>query len=340
MMTTNNPAARHDRAAEILGRAKRLCEPVLRESVEALPDPMRRMAGYHFGWWDAVGAPTLAESGKALRPALTLAAAVTLGSSEAVAVRAAAAVELVHNFTLLHDDVMDVDQLRRGRPAVWKVWGVSDAMLVGNVLHAQASRVLIGCLPAGLAADAIGRLAAAVVEMCRGQHEDCAFDQDRPVTVESYVRMAMGKTGALMGCACALGALCADADEATVAAMDAFGRQLGLAFQFVDDLIGIWGDPLVTGKPTNDLARRTLSLPVVVALASGDDAAGELARMYQSATPMDAARATTLVEDAGGRRGAQRLADDRVRAAIDALPDLSKAPDLLALAQLVGSRDR
>jgi geranylgeranyl diphosphate synthase type I len=156
--------------------------------------------------------------------------------------------------------------------------------------------------------------------------------------------MAVSKTAALMGCACAVGALCADADPGTVSAMDRFGRELGLVFQFVDDIIGIWGDPSVTGKPVgNDLLRRKYTLPVVAAVSSGGDAAVELASLYNSPgqmTPADVIRAAALVEAAGGRRVAEQYADERLAAALDALPDRSTSAHLVTLTRVARHRDR
>ncbi|PXX60984.1 geranylgeranyl diphosphate synthase type I [Nocardia tenerifensis] len=341
-MVESTSAATSRRAGEILTSARKLCDPVLREAVSSLPEPLRLMGGYHFGWWDAEGAATPRQAGKALRPALTVCSAVACGATARAALAAAAAVELVHNFTLLHDDVMDGDQVRRGRPAVWTVWGIPDALLLGDALHALAIRVLVTGLPGRTATAAIARLESAVIEMCHGQHQDCRFRTVGPVDVEEYARMAMGKTGALMGCACALGAVCARADPPTVSAMDTFGRELGMAFQFVDDLIGIWGDPEITGKPASDLARQAMSLPVVSALGSGTAAAAELATMYgrdPAIDSMDTARAAALVESAGGRERTRRLAERRVRAAIAALTDPASAADLMALAGLVSDRN-
>ncbi|MFG1797664.1 polyprenyl synthetase family protein [Nocardia sp. NPDC049149] len=339
--STSTAAARQ--AAEILARVRRMCDPLLHEAVSSLPEPLGLMGRYHFGWCDAEGTPVHEPAGKALRPALTVSAAVACGAGPRAALSAAVAVELVHNFTLLHDDIMDGDRIRRGRPAVWTVWGVADAMLLGDALHALAARVLVTGLPGPTAMTAIATLEQAIIEMCRGQHEDCRFGSGRRVGIDEYARMAMGKTGALMGCACALGALCAKADRTTVSAMDTFGRELGMAFQFVDDFIGIWGDPEVTGKPANDLARQSMSLPVVAALDSGTAAATELATMYadESATGgMDVARAAALVESAGGRHGTLRHAERRVHAAIAALANPAAAADLVVLAHMVSRRNR
>ncbi|MGE2817971.1 geranylgeranyl diphosphate synthase IdsB [Mycobacterium heidelbergense] len=331
------PHVASDARWDLLRRAQCECAPVLRTAVDWLGEPFETMAAYHLGW-DVGGS-----SGKSIRAALVLGAAAACGDTSAAA-PAAAAVELIHNFSLLHDDVMDQDATRRGRPTVWAVWGQTNAILLGDALHALASRVLADMLRPAVAVRAVLRLQSACVALCVGQFHDCAFETRPAITVDEYLRMAAGKTAELMGCACALGALSARADTETTSALEQFGYQLGLAFQIVDDVMGIWGDPKVTGKPVgNDLFRRKATLPVVAALNSDSEAGFELAQLYQSTAPMtvdDVARATELVEAAGGRQAAHRHIDERSRAAIAALPDRVRSEDLIALAQLVVDRDR
>jgi len=325
-----------------MARANERCDLVLRNAVSWLGEPLATMAGYHMGWWDADRGGATGSPGKSLRAALTLASAAACGT-DADAAPAAAAVELMHNFSLIHDDVMDRDATRRGRTTVWALWGESTAIILGDALHALASRVLTQLSDRSLALNAVERLESSCVSLCVGQYLDCDFETRRRVTVDEYLHMAAGKTASLMGCACALGALSAKADPSVVTAMDQFGYQLGLAFQIVDDVIGIWGDPERTGKPVgSDLANRKESLPVVAAHESGLPAAAELAEMYRSSAPMthsDIARATQLVEAAGGRQAAQQYADDCFRAAIAALPEPLRSSDLMALAQLVIRRE-
>lgn len=331
-----------DMGRVLLNRARDKCDPLLRKAVGWLGEPLATMAGYHLGWWDVNGSGCGVSSGKSLRAALVLGTALACGD-DSTAAPAAAAVELMHNFSLLHDDVMDRDATRRGRPAVWAVWGDASAIVLGDALHALAGRVLAEFLELAATLSAVARLESSCVTLCIGQFEDCDFETRPAVTVDEYLHMAAGKTAGLMGCACALGALSAGADNSTVSAMEQFGYQLGLAFQIVDDLIGIWGNPSVTGKPVgNDLARRKATLPVVAALNSGCDAAAELAQLYWSAapmTPVEIGRATRLVEAAGGRRAARLYADDCIRAAMMALPDPGRSAELIALAQLVVGRD-
>ncbi len=333
-------------AAALLERTRSTVNPQLRTGVESLPESMRRIAMYHFGWEQADGTPAAGQAGKAIRPALVLAATQALGGDPRRAVRAAAAVELAHNFTLLHDDVIDEDPTRRNRPTAWKVFGVPDAIVAGDAMCALALRLLAED-PHPAAASASARLAACVIELCAGQQADCAFERRGPreVSLEECLAMAEAKTGALLGCACALGALYA-ADEEEVAAMDAFGREAGLAFQLIDDLIGIWGDPSHTGKPAGaDLVAHKKSLPVVAALASDTEAAAELAALYAGPLDGDAVRrAADAVDRAGGRDWAQSQAADRMGRAVHhlsrAVPDLAAAGDLLALAEFVTRRTR
>ena len=334
-------------AAVLLERTRTAVDPQLRATVESLPGSMRRVAMYHFGWEHADGTPAAGSAGKAIRPALVLAATRALGGDPQQAVRAAAAVELAHNFTLLHDDVIDEDSTRRHRPTAWSVFGTADAIIVGDALLALSLRMLAEDRhPASAAASE--RLAACVIELCAGQQADCAFEERAPheVTLDECLAMATAKTGALLGCACALGALYAGASAAEAAAMDAFGREAGLAFQLIDDLIGIWGDPDRTGKPAGaDLAAHKKSLPVVAALTSGTAAGAELAEIYRG--PMNATavhRAAEAVDRAGGRDWAQLQAADRMARAVHelarAVPDLTAAGDLLALAEFVTRRTR
>ncbi len=335
-------------AVGILERARASVDPELRRAVESLLGPMRRIARYHFGWEHEDGTPAMGGAGKAIRPALVLAAAAALGGEEAAAVPAAAAVELVHNFTLLHDDLMDRDATRRHRPTAWTVFGDADAILVGDALQALAQRLLAED-PHPASAAAAARLAGCVVELCAGQHTDTAMERRGPdeVTLDEVLAMAEAKTGALLGCACALGGLYAGAGKEEVEALDAFGREAGLAFQLIDDMIGIWGDPRRTGKPTGaDLVARKKSLPVVAALASGTPAAAELAELYglpyEEGDTEKLERTVLAVERAGGRDWAQGQAADRMSRAMHelsrAIPDPVAAGGLLALAEFVTQR--
>ncbi|GGU15547.1 polyprenyl synthetase family protein [Lentzea flava] len=323
-----------DHVARLLVGARTLIEPVHRASVDELGPALRRVAGYHIGWWDAEGRPS-PPGGKALRPALTLACARAFadGPPSPDVLAAATAVELIHDFTLLHDDVMDGDETRRHRPSAWAVFGTTAAILAGDALVGLAMRRV----PPSLT----GVLADVLVDLCEGQSADVAAET--PVDVEQCLTTAARKTGALLGAACRLGALAAGADPAAADHCRWFGVHLGIAFQLVDDVLGIWGDPARTGKPAHsDIRARRRTLPVVAALASDTPAGRKLARIYLDGGGAD--EIAELVAEAGGRSWAEAEADRRVRLAFACLdradPHPAAALDLRGLARLVTSRDR
>ncbi|MEV8096722.1 polyprenyl synthetase family protein [Kitasatospora sp. NPDC085879] len=324
--------------ADILGWAQELVGPALWSSAARLPNSIRRVVDHHFGWSGGG-----AGGGKALRPALVFLFAEAVGGCAKDAVPAAVAVELVHNFSLLHDDVMDGDAVRRHRPTAWTVFGVPQAILAGDALLTLGLQVLVE-----QDSRAVPHLSAALWSLVEGQSADVAFESRRRVGVEECTTMAAGKTGALIGAACVLGALAGGADPERAESARQYGNHLGLAFQLVDDTLGIWGDPSVTGKPVfADLAARKKSLPVVAALTSGTAQGEELAALYGQPGALDEAalrRAAELVEEAGGRRWCEARAAGHVRAALGCLEALGAASgprgDLDALAAMVVGRDR
>lgn len=294
-----------------LRHAREVTDPVLRDAVASLHGQARTVVGYHLGWWDERGRPVRAGWGKAVRPALVLLTARAFGGPPGTGASAAAAVQLAHDSSLLHDDIIDHDETRRHRPTAWKVFGVPGALLAGDAMLTLSVSLAQRDGPAGRGAAALNE---AVQQFIGGQFEDIGFERRADVSLGECTGMAARKTGALMGAACSLGATAAGADETRAASLDAFGRSLGLAFQHVDDLLGIWGDPGTTGKPAGaDLHTRKKSLPVVAALSARTPESRELADRYARDPALDDAeslrRTAVLVERAGGRR----LATDRAR---------------------------
>ena len=351
-MTTIRVMAEGRSAGEVLAGSRGIVEPALRAAINTLPSSfMRRVAGYHFGWWDEHGQwesvpDGKAKGGKAIRSTLVLLSAQAVGGALAVAVPAAVAVELVHNFSLLHDDVMDGDLTRRHRPTAWSVFGVNTAILAGDALLTLALDVLASSgHPAAMKGTRM--LSAAMQDLVEGQCADLALEQRTRVELVECRRMVEGKTGALMGCACAVGALFGGGSPEQVQQLRGFGGHLGLAFQHVDDVLGIWGDPAVTGKPVySDLRSRKKSLPVVAALTSGTPAGHELAGLYHRAEPLsdtDLVHAAELVAIAGGRAWSQTQVDDQLACAMRELrsahPTARAAHELGVLAQLATHRD-
>jgi geranylgeranyl diphosphate synthase type I len=323
-------------------------EPALRAAVDRLPDAVGRIAGYHFGWRDEKGRPVdgAATGGKSIRPALVLLAAKAVGGTAEQALPAACAAELVHNFSLLHDDVMDRDPTRRHRPACWVVFGSSAAILAGDALLTLAFHVLADAERSEVATG-MRMLSPVLYDLVEGQCADLSFEDRADVDLAECLRMAAGKTGALLGGACSLGAIFGGGDDGQVRRLREFGEHLGLAFQFVDDLLGIWGDPGVTGKVVySDLINRKKSLPVVAALTSGTPAGDELADLYfrdGELTGADLVRAAALIESGGGRLWAQRQAGEHFELALSCLRagglDEDGVAELAALARLAVDRD-
>lgn len=315
----------------VLRRSHDMVGPALADAIAGLSDEVRPVVGYHAGILDAQGRPSDAGGGKALRPSLTLLACEAAGGRPSWAIPGAVAVQLVHDFSLLHDDVMDDDVERRHRPTAWTVFGVGRAILAGDALLARAMQLLLDH-PSPARVRASELLATATAELITGQGEDLAFETREHVTVADCLRMSAHKTGALLAAAAAIGAVLAEADTAVVDAFEAYGAHLGLAFQAVDDLLGIWGRPEATGKSAfSDLQRRKKSLPVVAALEAAGPVAEELAELLQRPTldRGELRRAAQLVEANGGREVTDGEARRQLQLALDALAGI----DLVASAQ-------
>ena len=338
--------------ADVLARSRVAIYPALSAAIDRLAPEIRQIASYHMGWTDASGQPVDAPGGKGVRPTLAMLGAEAAWADPAVGVPGGVAVELVHNFSLIHDDIIDTDTERHHRPTVWSLFGVGPAIVAGDALQVLSHQVLLESSGHGAAASAA--LADATADMIAGQADDIAFEKRRHVSVEQCTAMSASKTGALLGCASSIGAILAGAPEATVGALRDYGRHLGLAFQAVDDLLGIWGDPSTTGKPAgSDLRSRKKSMPIVSALAAGGSEADELRSLIlgpESATdplpPLDAdevERATYLVEACGGREWTAVRAKANLDAALGALERvrLSAIPhrDLADLAVFVVERE-
>jgi len=295
--------------------------PALRAAVARLDTASREQAEYHLGWVELDGSPGPG-GGKAVRPALALLSARAAGAPESTGVAGGVAVELVHNFSLLHDDLMDGDRERRHRPTVWARWGEPSAILCGDAMLALAVETLLEDTSPHAAA-AARLLAVTTRELIRGQAEDVAFERRTDVGVDECLSMAAGKTGSLLATSAAIGAVLAGAPEPTVRGLQAYGMAVGMAFQLVDDLLGIWGDPAVTGKPVlSDLRSRKKSLPVTFAVQRGGAAGRELAAWL--ARPGDPAEAELraaagLVERGGGRDWARAEARRQLDLAEQAL---------------------
>jgi geranylgeranyl diphosphate synthase, type I len=311
-------------ATDTIEHARELVTPLLKEMVNRLDPDNRLVVSYHFGWCDEHGNPTNANPGKAIRPALTLLSAQACGADPHIALPAAAAVELIHNFSLVHDDLMDRDQQRRHRTTVWALWGDATAVLAGDVMLSLAHEVLLECAPAHRTAIQ-ATVASANRELICGQTADTAFEKRNDVTLAECFNMAWGKTAALIAASTVTGAQLADGSPQTRNALGTYGRQLGLAFQLIDDLLGIWGQPTTTGKPVySDLRSHKKSLPITWTLEHGGPAARELASWlthptHSNATDDELRHIAELIEHAGARTWTYQEAHRRTALALKAL---------------------
>jgi geranylgeranyl diphosphate synthase type I len=303
-------------------QARPLLETALRQRIAAAfpgGDGLGEMLAYHMGW-QGEGAGAEAQ-GKRIRPLLLLLCAAACGADWRAALPAAEAVELVHNFSLIHDDIEDASPLRHGRPTLWKLHGAALAINAGDALFSLAQAAVLdleATLGAAPAVEAARVLARTCQRLTHGQHLDITFEDRREISMPEHKRMVDGKTAALLEAWADLGGLAGGASPELRAALCRFGRGLGLAFQAQDDYLGIWGESERTGKSTeSDLVAGKKSLPVVYALAQN----GAFARRWRQApvTPADVPAVTALLEEAGAHRYTQEAAARLTHAALEAL---------------------
>ena len=225
--------------------------------------------------YDAAG-HLIVNGGKRLRPYMVIRSCQILKGEVSKAMPAASAVEMIHNFTLVHDDIMDNDEMRHGVPTVHKKFGMPIAILAGDVLFSKAFQVITDSkLSTNATTQLVSRLAKACVDVCEGQLLDVKMAEEKKIPIQAeYITMIGKKTAALFDVSCAMGAICATNKMKDIANLSSFGRNLGIAFQITDDLIGVMGDPKITKKPVgNDLREGKKSLPILMAIksAKGND---------------------------------------------------------------------
>jgi len=329
------------------------------------------MLRYHMGWADAAFNPCQAQTGKRVRPVLCLLACEACGGDWEQALPAGAAIELLHNFSLIHDDIEDRDKTRRGRPTVWALWGEAQGINAGDALLTLAQLALVRlserAVPATTTVAALRLLNRTCLALTGGQYMDIGFEDRDSVSTADYLAMVEGKTGALVACACEMGGLVAAALDPSASSghspsadsghspsagsghsprreyLHSFGHHLGLAFQMRDDVLGIWGDPATTGKPVGaDVARRKKSLPILHGLERSAELRALLAQERLSAA--DVHHATELLQEINSREYTERLAREHHAQALAALEQAKlqgpAAQALHELAQALLNRER
>lgn len=332
------------RVDDVLSRYRDAIVDTLRDVLDRARIQHARLMRYHLGWEDASGAPINASGGKMLRPALCLLCCEAVSGDVRRALSAAAALELVHNFTLIHDDIEDASDTRHGRETLWRVVGVPQAINAGDGMFVLAQRTLLRMADAGVSAEQVlqasQKLNDACVALCEGQYADIAFETRDRVAQAEYEAMIDGKTAALLGASMAIGAIAGGADAATVDAFGECGRMLGRAFQIQDDVLGIWGEESTTGKPVaDDIRSRKRSFPIAWAFEHlRGEAATTFARMYASDAigEGDVVTVVSLLNEAGARdvatAEALRWADAGIAALRPLQLDGERRRDIEALA--------
>lgn len=286
----------------------------LDRAIDSCPPPLRDMLRYHMGWQDQHGRSCSGEPGKYIRSTLCLLSCEAVGGDASQAVPAAAALELVHNFSLIHDDIEDVSYERHHRPAVWSVWGQSQGMNAGDAMFALAYLALTRLKEKGMTDGKITtsaqRLSLTCLELCEGQYLDLDYEARVDITIEDYLDMAARKTAALIAASASLGAYLGGASSGLVDALHSFGKELGIAYQVRDDVMGIWATSEETGKPAHDIPQRKKTLPVVYGLqSSGGEDRERLVELYaqESFEGADIAEVVRILERLGAREYAERL---------------------------------
>lgn len=311
--------------------------------------------GYHLGWLDAHFMPVRHNTGKLLRPTLLLLAYEAAGACETTSRReeqahleralpAAVAIELLHNFTLIHDDIEDGDRERRSRPTAWAVFGVPQAINLGDGLASLSRLALFTLLDEGVDADLVARLGycfdRATLMIIEGQHMDLCFETQEQVSVAQYLEMITRKTAALLACAAEMGARLGCRDEATISALQQFGWHLGTAFQVRDDLLGIWATQAESGKtPAGDVLRRKKTLPVLHAIQHASPQEHAWLRRFYSQPEVPGSeqvgQVLSILEHTHSREYCQHFLTEHCLLARDALrqvstPELPLAREALA----------
>jgi geranylgeranyl diphosphate synthase type I len=296
----------------------------LKEIINRTPTSLRNILRYHMGWENEKGCARQGKSGKLVRSILHLLSCQAVGGDATQVFPSAAAVEFVHNLSLIHDDIQDRSHERHGRPTVWKLWGKSQAINIGDFMFALAALALIKLKDNGVPSKEIVHsfhlLAKACKELCEGQYLDIEFENRVDITVEDYLNMIRKKTAALIAASTAMGAYLGKGGE-KVQYFYQFGEALGMAYQIRDDILGIWGMKEGTGKSIGeDLRQRKKTLPVVYALRESKDKA-KLERLY-SQRHIEGGDVTTVVgilDQSGARDHAQNLVQQCCRRALGQL---------------------
>ncbi|MCH8309463.1 MAG: polyprenyl synthetase family protein [Chloroflexi bacterium] len=324
----------------------------LRDGLAQRHSEVYDMLRYYMGWVDENGRPHEAMEGKALRPTLCLFACEAVGGAVEMAMPSAVALEFIHNFSLIHDDIQDRDETRHNRKTLWAVWGDPKALVAGNVLRVVADECLHQLLESGLdherALSAGSLLTEAYLEMIEGQYLDLQYEGRHDIAMSDYLNMISRKTGALIRCSLNLGAVVGAHEQGVADAFKECGRAMGYVFQIIDDVLGVWGDEETTGKPVGaDIRRKKNSFPVVYTMEMADHKDQQmLNEIYDKEVldDTDVESVLEVMERLNVRDHAQNAAEMYAEAAMASLAPIELSPqarrEVEDLTQFLLVRDR
>lgn len=339
-MSTHVTSSTRPQALFSPGVARSAVFPVMRHQVSTLEPSLARICGYHLGFLDEHGDPASGGYGKLTRASLMMAVAEGVGLRPEDVRSQAAAVELLHNATLVHDDIADADDLRRGRRAAWKVFGTGQAIHAGNALQILGLRMVVDDSGPGHR-EIASTFTEAIGLVHAGQARELTIRPGSDAGIAAYEQMVKEKASALLECSLATPAMRAERPENVLAALRDSGRHLGIALQIFNDVEDIWGDPAVTGKPIRgDIRRRNPTFPVLVAMATDNPAANRLSRAWHAENTTDAhlQAMADLIDEAGGRHTAERLSRHHLDSAVEHLGRAGLSP--IATTELTTLFDR
>jgi geranylgeranyl diphosphate synthase type I len=318
--------------------------------IDSCPSILRSMLRYHMGWEDEHGHSCSRESGKFIRSTLCLLSCEAVGGDTSQVMPAAAAVELIHNFSLIHDDIEDASDERHHRPTVWKLWGQSQAINAGDAMFTLAYLALLKLKDKEITDEKVASstkmLSLACLELCEGQYLDVEYENRLDITTEDYLDMAVRKTAALFAVSTSLGAYLGSEDSKLVDFFHLFGKELGIAYQIYDDILGIWGTEESIGKSASDISQRKKTLPVVYGLQNSEGGARKrLEKLYsqKSIEGEDIAEVRNILDQLGASDYAENLAEQHYQKALAYLEatglDISRQAPLKEIASFLMNRD-
>ena len=333
---------------DIFDRYSPLIERELRSVLDDRPMPLYKMMAYHMGWLDERGEPAPYYPPQRLRPTLCLMGCEACGGSAEKAITPAVAVELTHGSSLIHEDIQGGKPKRLKRDAVWWVWGPAQAINAGDGMHALARLSLFRLQeldrPVEVVVRALQLLDQASLRLCEGQYEDLSFQEKLNVGIDNYLKMIEGKAGAIMGCACQLGALMAGASDATSEALGTFGANLGMMRQVKEDVLALWGPAGGDDSLDSEVLNKKKLLPLAYAFEKGSAREKRrLGEVYLKRVlePQDLEKVVAILDELGARDYCDKVADKLHQDALKALDssglDENSTRDLREVAQYLAS---